>query len=176
MASFDPLTGILHGKKLPQIYSDNVSVAQVLLNVFYKTPDKVIQISDDDNIEITCSQMYELVINIAKNLSNLGYKCGDIAGLIAKNSTYVAPTIFALLLLRLPISPLDTSFSIGKIVEIYRKTQPKVIFCDHNNADKILDALTMLESEARVIILTERINGLLHISELLNSRDDVCEE
>lgn len=176
MAFFDPISGILHGKKLPQVYSDNVSVGQVLLNVLHKTPEKVIQVCDDDGVELTCSQMKKLMTNLAKNLSKIGYKSGDIAGLVAKNSTYVAPVVFACLLLRLPVNPVDTSFSVNKIVEIYRTTKPKIIFCDHSNADKLLAALAILESEAQVVILTERINDLAHISEFLSPCGDVCEE
>lgn len=176
MAYFDPHRGILHGKKLPQIYSDNVSVGQVILNVLYRTPDKVLQVCDDDDIELTCSQVTEYMTNIAKNLVKLGYKGGDVAGLIARNSTFVAPTIFACFLLRLPINPVDTSFNVNKIVQIYRETKPKVIFCDHNNADKLIAALAILESEAQVVILTERIEGLSHISEFLTPCTDVCNE
>lgn len=176
MAFFDPISGILHGKKLPQIFNDNVSVGQVLLNVFHKKPEKVIQVCDDDGVEITCSQMKEMMTNIAKNLKKIGFKSGDIAGLIAKNSTYVTPVVFACLLLRLPINPVDTSFSVNKIVEIYRTTKPKIFFCDHSIADKLLAALAILESEAQVVILTERINDLAHISEFLSPCDDVCDE
>lgn len=175
MAYFDPRTGVLHGKKLPQIYDDNVSVGQVLLNVFYKTPEKIIQICDDDNIELSCYQMKEYMTNISKNLARLGYRGGDVAGLIAKTSTFVAPVVFACLLLRLPINPVDTSFSVNKIVEIYSTTKPKIIFCDHSSADKLQAALAILESEARIVILTERIDDLAHISEFLNPCTDVDE-
>lgn len=176
MAYFDSIKGILHGRKLPQIFSDNVSVGQVLLNVLFKTPDKVIQVCDDDGIELTCFQMKEHMINISKHLIKIGLKSGDIAGLIAKNSTYVTPLVFACLLLRLPINPVDTSFSVTKIVEIYQQTKPKIIFCDHDNVDKLLAALAILESEAQVVILTERINDLIHISEFLSPCNDVEEE
>lgn len=176
MAFFDPISGILHGNKLPQIYSDNVSVGQVLLNVLHKSPEKVIQVSDDDDVELTCFQMKELMTNIAKNLYKIGYKSGDIAGLISKNSTFVAPLVFACLLLRLPINPVDTSFSVSKIVELYKTTKPKIIFCDHDIVDKLLTSLAILQSEARVVILTEKINDLAHISEFLSPCNDVCDE
>ncbi|KAG5682435.1 hypothetical protein PVAND_011788 [Polypedilum vanderplanki] len=171
MVHYDPITRILHGPKLPQVYSSNVTLGQVILKKLYKTPDKVIQVCDDDGIELTCSQMTKYMINIAKNLSKLGFQSGDIAGLLAVWSTYTAPTIFACSLLSMPLNPIDTSFSVNQIVHIYRQTQPKIVFCDHDVIDKLMAALGILESEATIVILTERINGLLHVSDLLHDCD-----
>lgn len=167
MARFDPVTKILHGKKLPQIYNPNVSVGQVILSILFKHPQKIIQICDDDGIEITTNQMSDMMTNIAKNLYRLGFRGGDIAGLIAANTTYLAPVIFGCLLLRVPMNPIDKSFNVNQIVNIFRETQPKIVFCDHDVVDKLMAALGILESEATIVILTERIEGLLHVSNLI---------
>jgi 4-coumarate--CoA ligase len=171
MAHYDSMTRILHGQKLPQVYSPNISVGQVILKKLYKTPDKVSQVCDDDGTELTCSDMATYMTNIAKHLSKLGFRSGDIAGLLATNSTYTAPTIFACSLIRMPLNPIDKSFSVNQIVQIYRQTQPKVVFCDHDAIDRLMAALGILESEATIIILTERIRGLMHISDFLSNCD-----
>lgn len=167
MAQYDSTTKILTSERLPQIYDPNISVGQVILNVMFRTPNKVIQISDDDGIEVTCSQMATMMTNIAKNLHKIGMKSGDVAGILAANTTYLSPTIFACLLLRLPINPVEKSFTVNQIVNIYRETKPKVIFCDHDIIDKLMAALDVLGYEATIVILTEKINGKIHISELL---------
>jgi 4-coumarate--CoA ligase len=164
---YDPITRILHGQKLPQVYNPHISVGQAILKKLYKTPAKVSQVCDDDGIELTCSDMATYMTNIAKNLSKLGFRSGDIAGLLATNSTYTACTVFACYLIRMPLNPIDKSFTVNQIVQIYRQTQPKVVFCDHDVIDRLMAALGILESEATIIILTERINGLMHISDLL---------
>lgn len=167
MAKYDPRTKILSSERLPQMYDPKISVGQVILNVMFKTPNKVIQVSDDDGIEVTCSQMGDMMTNIAKNLFKIGLRSGDVAGILAANTTYISPAIFACLLLRLPMNPIEKSFDVNQIVNIFRETRPKVVFCDHDVIEKLMAALGILEIEARIVILTDRIEGLFHISDFL---------
>lgn len=172
MAFYDPMTKIYHGPEVPEIFHPNASLGQALLWTFYKRPHKVIQVSDDDGISLTCGEISEMMTNIAKNLKMLGLKFGETAGLFATNTTYVAPTIFACYLLGLPMSPIDVSFDTNQIVQIYRQTKPKIVFCDHSVVEKLISALQILQSEARVVILTEKIEGFLHITDLIKAPDE----
>lgn len=172
MAFYDPMTKIYHGAEVPDIYHPSASLGQVLLWNFYKRPHKVIQVSDDDGISVTCSEMAAMMTNIAKNLKILGLTFGDTAGLYATNTTYVAPTMFACYLLGLPMTPLDVSFDVNQIVQIYRQTKPKIVFCDHTVAEKLTSALEILESDARIVVLTERVGGFLHITELIRAPEE----
>ena len=167
MASFDPLKRILCGKRVPQIFHQNVSIGQVILYEIHKNPDKVLQVNDDDGIELTGGQIGNMMVNIAKNLFRFGLRSGDVAGLCASNSTYIAPVILGCLLLKLPINPVDKFFEVDDIITIYEKTEPKIIFCDHDNAVKVIEVLRLLRNNALVIILTEKVGGILHISDLL---------
>jgi long-subunit acyl-CoA synthetase (AMP-forming) len=171
MAYFDPITKIYHGKEVPQIYHPEASLGQVLLFNFIKVPNKVIQVCDEDGIELTCSRISEMMKNIAKNLFYLGARPGDVAGLFATNTTFVAPAIFGCYLYGLPLSPIDKSFDISQIVEIYKETKPKLIFCDHDLTERLIKALVILESDARIVTLTDKINGFLHISDLISACD-----
>lgn len=175
MARYDTYTKILHGKVIPEIYHPRASVGQVLLYNFFKNPERVIQVSDDDGIALTCLEMSIMMTNIAKNLFNLGFKCGDVAGLLATNTTYVAPAIFGSLLLGLVPSPLDTSFNVDKIVQIYRKTRPSLVFCDYDMAEKLISALDLLQLSTRVVILNGRLDGYLNISDLLSDPMELIE-
>lgn len=167
MAFFDPITKIYHGPEVPQIYAQNASLGQVLLFNFHKRPEKVIQVSDDDGISLTCSDMAEMMTNIAKNLFKLDLRFGDTAGIFASNTTFVAPAMLGCYLYGLPLSALDVSFNASQIVQIYRETKPKIIFADHSVVDKLLSALETMESKARIVVLTERLEGFLHISDLI---------
>lgn len=173
MAHFDPVTKIFHGKEIPRVYNPRSSLGQVLLFNFLKSPEKIIQVSDDDGSEINCSEMSIMMTNIAQNLHRLGFRYGDTAGLFATNTTFVAPSMFACFLLGLPLSPLDVSFDVDQIVKMYCGTKPKLIFCDHDMTEKLIRALEILESDARLIILTERVDGLLHISDLIREPEEI---
>lgn len=171
MAFYDPMTKIYHGLEVPDIYHPNASLGQVLLWNFYKRPQKVIQVNDDDGISVTCEEMAELMTNIAKNLNQLGLVFGDVAGLFGSSTTYVAPTMFACYLYGLPMTPLDVSFNVNQIVQIYRQTNPKIVFCDHSVAEKLTCALEILQINAIIVILTERLEGFLHITDLIRAPD-----
>lgn len=175
MARFDPSTKIFHGRKVPQIYSPQASIGQVLLFNFLKSPEKVIQVSDDDGVALTCAQLSDMMTKIARSLVRLGCSFGDVAGIVGANTTFAAPALFGCFLVGLTISPLDTSFNVDQIVQIYRVTKPKLVFCDRDLADKVISALELLESDARLIILTERIDGFLHISDLISEPEEPVE-
>lgn len=167
MASFDPLKRILSGKRVPQIFHQNVSIGQVILYEIHKNPHKVLQVNDDDGIELSGGQIASMMINIAKNLYRFGLRSGDVAGLCASNTTYIAPVILGCLLLKLPINPVDKFFEVDEIITIYEKTEPKIIFCDHDNFGKVIEVLQSLRNNALVIILTEKVGRILHITDLL---------
>lgn len=167
MASFDSLKRILSGKRVPQIFHQNVSIGQVILYEIHKNPHKVLQVNDDDGTELTGGQIASMMINIAKNLYRFGLRSGDVAGLCASNTTYIAPVILGCLLLKLPINPVDKFFEVDEIITIYEKTEPKIIFCDHDNFGKVIEVLQSLRNNALVIILTEKVGRILHITDLL---------
>lgn len=167
MAFFDQSTKILHGREVPQILHPQASLGEVLLFTFFKWPEKVLQVCDEDGVAVTCAEMSDMMTNVAKNLCILGYRLGDVVGIIATNTSFVAPAIFGCTLRGLPLSPLDVSFNVGEIVKIYKETKPKLIFCDHDMVEKLITALEILESEARIVILTKRLEGFMHISDWL---------
>lgn len=172
MAFYDPITRIYHGEEVPEIYHPNASLGQVLLWNFKKRPHKVIQVSADDGVSVTCSEMSKMMTNIAKHLYKLDLRFGDTAGLFATNTTHVAPTMFACYLLGLPMTPLDISFNVDQIVQIYRQTKPKIVFCDHTVVEKLINALEILENDAKIVILTKKVDGFLHITDLITEPDE----
>lgn len=172
MAYFNSVSRIFYGKEMPQIYNPKSSLGQVMMFNFFKSPEKVIQVSDDDNSSITCSEMSHLMQRIAQSLHRLGFRFGDVVGFYATSSTFVAPSLFACFMLGLPVNPLDVSFNVEQIVEIFSKTKPKLVFCDHNISEKLIRALEILDSDASVVILTEKIDALIHISDLIKESEE----
>ncbi|CAG9808252.1 unnamed protein product [Chironomus riparius] len=166
MANYDPIKRILSGKRMPQIYEKFASVGQVVLHVLHKNPQKIFQVNDDDGIELTGSQIANMMINIARNMYKTGLRSGDVAGLCASNTTYIAPVILACLLLRLPINPIDKFFDVNQIVNTFGKTKPKIVFCDHDNVGNVMVALETMRSDAFIVTLTSRIGRLINIYDL----------
>lgn len=168
MAYYDSSNRILCGRRIPQIYDDYTSIGQVAMYSLIDHQNKVLQLNDDDGVELTGGQLKEMMLNIAKNLYRIGMRSGDIAGLCVSNTTYVTPLVFGCLLLRLPINPVDKLFDASQISKIFVKTKPKIIFCDHDCVDKIINVLEITRIDAIIVTLTERIAGFNYIFELLS--------
>lgn len=165
MVHYDSVTKILYGEKIPQIYHPYASVGEVLLYNLTKTPNKVTQISADDGIEITCREMASMMTNFAKNMMKLGFKFGDVVGFVGKNVTYATPAIFGCYILGCPTSPLDSLLSSVEIAFTFANTEPKIIFCDANAIEIVEEALNMMEQSLKIVSLTDKVTGFLHISE-----------
>jgi 4-coumarate--CoA ligase len=116
MFSYDKKTKILSGIQLPPFYHPNVTVGQVIANNLQREPERVVQVSYDDGVELTAAEMLKLASRIAKNLVKEGFKLGDVVGIVVKNTTYVAPVFLACLLVGCPISTLDPIFEVTEIV------------------------------------------------------------
>lgn len=175
MAFFDQRTNIFHGMEVPRVYDRCASLGQVLLFNFFKSPEKIVQVSADDGVQISCAEMSRMMTNIAQNLFRLGFRFGDSAGLFATNTTFAVPAMFACYLLGISLNPLDVSFSVSQIVQVYRETKPKLVFCDHDMVDKLIMALEIMASDARIVILTDKLDGFLHITDLFNALEEPIE-
>lgn len=177
MFEFDSIKRILKGRTVPyQIYHQYTSIGQVIMTECRRYRRKVLQVNDDDGIELTGFQMIEFMQKIAKNLYSFGIRSGDVASLSVSNTTYVAPLLFGCLLLKVIVNPVEKFFDVHEIVDIIQNTRPKMVFCDHDNVDRISEALQIIESDSIILTLTERVGNHLHISDLLlDSNVDIDE-
>lgn len=89
-------------------------------------------------------------IRAAQNLLKIGYRDGDIIGIIARNSHHLAPIVFAALSIGCPITTLDTSWTTQEIVHIFGKIKPKVVFCDEENVRTVKDSMDHLVLKAKL--------------------------
>ncbi|CAO1417058.1 unnamed protein product [Diamesa serratosioi] len=97
----------------------------------------------------------------------MGLAAEDVVGFVAKNTTHLAPAVFGCILICAQINPLDPSFIAQDIKQMYQQTKPKLVFCDHDIVDKVQSALNAMQSNAKIILLTKKLSGFLHVSELM---------
>lgn len=158
---------IWNGPESPEIYHPRLPLGQLLLYYLAKSPLKVTQVCADSSVELTCGEMSNLMTNIAHNLMDLGLKTGDVVGIVAKNTTYLAPAVFGCILIGAQINPLDPTFIAQDVLQMYQQTKPKLVFCDNDNVDNVQSALNTMQSNAQIILLTNKLPGYLHISEFM---------
>lgn len=159
MFSFDKETKVLSGIKLPPFFHPSVSIGQVIFHYLQRDPSRIVQSCYDDGVELSAGEMAKLSSRLAKNLLRENLQIGNVVGLAAKNTTYVAPVVLGCMLIGCPISTLDPTFDVSEIANIFKQTKPKLVFCDHDNLDIVTDALIRCENECEIVTVDEKIEG-----------------
>lgn len=160
MFSFDSETKVLSSYQLQPFCNHFVTAGQYALHYLQRDRAKVIQVSYDDGVSLTAGEMAKLGLRIAKNISKEGLKLGDVIGLVAKNTTYVAPVVLGSLILGTPCSTLDPTFDVGEIAHIFKQTNPKIVFCDHDNMSNVEKALNSINNGSEIITIDQRVEGM----------------
>lgn len=120
---------------------------------------------------MTCGEVARLAFNFAKSLLKEGVQQGDVVGIVGKNSNFVSPVIFGCFLIAAPISPIDSKWDDFTIT--YEITEPKIIFCDNDVVENVMDYVKSKEKNTEVVILTEKVDGYRHVSEYFEENNDV---
>jgi hypothetical protein len=69
-----------------------------------------------------------------------------------------------------PIHPLDVSFGKAEIVQLFKQTRPKIVFCDFDIYWTVKTALDDMQSDATIFTVLGKVPGVSHISQLLEGR------
>lgn len=160
---------IWQGPKIPYEFDSDTSIGAELLKSLKSTPERILHICHDDDSSMSCEVTRISTINIAQNLMNLGFKPGDVIGFICRNSTQLPASIYASILIGGAINPLDVAFKKEDIVQMFKQTQPKLVFCDADVYEKTKLALDELENRATIVTLRDKIDGVSNIEDLLSA-------
>lgn len=158
--SYDKEKKVLSGPEIPPFYHPNVSIGQVIMHYLQREPGKIVQSCFDDGVELTGGEMAKLATRIAGNLKREGLQLGDVVGLVAKNTTYTAPTVIGCFLIGCPVSTLDPTFTIDEVANIFRQTKPKRVFCDHDNFHVVVEALRQCGNKSEALTIDEKMIGM----------------
>lgn len=177
LVTYNESDKIWSGAKHETIFNPNVSVGYLILNELKKTPERITQVSADTGIEVTCYEMRQRSIKIARHLQSLNVAQGDVIGIIASNSEYLSPIVFACLSLGLPMVPLAPDTPESEVVHLYAMTKPKIVFCDAAVAqatEKFLNEIANLKP--LIYTLIEKIAGYQFVEDVLSADESKAED
>lgn len=169
---YDEKTKIWRGPKSPPIYNPEQGLGSLILKVLELTPNAITQISADTGVSVTCKQMYERSIKMAKYLQKTGLKQGDKIGFLTANSENLPPVVFACFTLGLPINPLSPIMKENDIVQMYSVVKPVMIFCDGSNCDIVENAVKEMKSDAKVLTIMEKVEGIECVADILKEMEN----
>lgn len=175
---YDQDQKIWRGPNRPSIYNTEVGLGYIILNKLKQNPDRVMQVCDDSGAEMTCHEMHSRTVKVFNFItSKTELKQGDVVGIIARNSENVAPVAFACFTLGLPLNALAIVLGVSEIVQMYSKTEPKVIFCDFDQVDKVVEAVKEIGLEnCKILTFIKKVEGFEFVDEILKYFNGNVEE
>jgi crotonobetaine/carnitine-CoA ligase len=171
MAKFNSELKIWESTNLPYPHSMDVYFGEIMLEFCDKTPDRVIQFHHEENKALTCSELKNSSIAIAKNLLALGIKSDDIVTMICRNSNFVTSFIHGCVLMGAIINPLTHQLSADNISRLLMQTRPKMIICDPDMLDTVKEAIKFINLLFIYVTGDDSVDGLPNTHELLKMNE-----
>ncbi|KAH0561669.1 hypothetical protein KQX54_018595 [Cotesia glomerata] len=126
---------------------------------FKKFPDFVAQIDGASGKKDTYECMGDRSIRCALWLKELGVGRGDVVGLCSNNHMDSCIPMIASFYLGAISNPWwDSCLNEDLVMYFVKTTNPKVLFCDEDNAETIIKALKKMESSLPVVFFSEKFN------------------
>ncbi|EDV56315.1 4-coumarate--CoA ligase 1 [Drosophila erecta] len=163
--TYDAKDRIWSGDKRVTTYTDETSIGSVIFKGMRNWPKNVCQINDVDGVEMTFEQAITWAIRIAQILKKKGLKYPDIIGIVARNSTYVAPVALACLLNGTPFHAASPVSDEATLTHIFSITKPTIIFCDGQDYEKLCAATKGWKPT--IFTVTDSVEGVPHVDTLL---------
>ena len=110
---YDPQQKIWSGPEKKDLYHESMTLGEVAFVEFSKNPQKIIQINDSTNENLTAAEFLDHVTALSKNFLKLGLKAGDVVGLYSHNFTHTATVMVASYLCGTPVNALYPGFDKG---------------------------------------------------------------
>lgn len=151
MAKFNSELKIWEASKVPYPHPMDYYFGEEMLKFCSETPDRVIQFHYEENKALTCRELKESSIKIAKNLLKMGIKADDVVGVICRNSNFLTTFIHGCVLMGAVIHPLSHQLNADNIKQLFSQTKPKLIICDLDMHVVLKKAATFLDNPLLLI-------------------------
>lgn len=169
MAEFNRQTKLWESKKIPYPFTMDTYFGEIVLKKLNENPSRVLQVSADDNRQLTCEELRVKSIRLAQNLTALGIKSSDVVGIICRHTHEVTIALYGCILIGAPVNPSDLSFTKNDIKHMFEQTKPKLVICDSDQVSKVREALSELRNDAKVYSISygESSEDFLSFNELI---------
>uniref|UniRef100_A0A336L8I2 CSON004688 protein n=1 Tax=Culicoides sonorensis TaxID=179676 RepID=A0A336L8I2_CULSO len=172
MSHFDADLKIWSGPISKPIFNTDTNLGELLMFCLNKTPEKITQINADSGATLTCGELRSKSIRVANALKQMGFKTGDIMMIAARNHPDICPALFGCLIIGAPVNVVDVNFSKDDVAHMIQLLKPKMIFCDFDVLEKMVQALIETNHRAHFITFNDYSAKALYIDQLYRVQCD----
>lgn len=149
-STYDEETKLWKGFELPASDKKSVYVGEKIIENLRNDPNRLLQIFHDDEQSLYSGQFLTSIVRVAQNLTNIGIKPGDVAGVMCMNSNTTTIFINACILIGVPPNPIDPMFTVDDVCNMFSQTKPKLVLCDYDVYLTVKKALKRINCEATI--------------------------
>ncbi|XP_065367496.1 luciferin 4-monooxygenase-like [Calliphora vicina] len=165
-ANYDKHSKIWSGPKMEPLYNvEHHSVGKILYGQMRNYPNKVIQIDDVDNKNLTNREALTWAVRIAQHFKKMRLRYDDVVGIAARNTTYLMPVAVACFLNSVPFHAVSPMYDEKSLSHCFGITKPEIIFCDGSDYEKI--RLATKSFRPLIYTVSEHIEGVASVLDLL---------
>ncbi|XP_017860343.1 PREDICTED: 4-coumarate--CoA ligase 1-like [Drosophila arizonae] len=162
---YEPDQKVWSGSYEAPYFSPDLSVGEITFWEMQRHTQLIAQISASENTTLTRGELFLNSQSIATYMRNLGMYQSDIVGIIARNTTHMSAVVYACLFNGIAFHPLNVNYMEQTIEKLFEITQPKLIFCDGDEYDKVKAATTKLD--VKIITMRNHKEGSIKIDDVI---------
>jgi 4-coumarate--CoA ligase len=166
-SKFNAETKVWEGIKVPYPVPFDVHLSELVIKELEKNPNRVIQISYDDESEMTGKELRLKIVRIAQNLKKIGIKDEDVVGVVCENSIDLMAYVNGVLQLGAIVNAMSVDHSHEDLLNMFRDTQPKLVLCDAKAFGKIKSVLNELKLASLIYTTYGEIDEALSARDLM---------
>lgn len=164
--SFCDETRVWQGVKIPWTIPNDLHISEMVMTGLKRDPERIVQISADENKIETAEELRLRIIRVAQNLARIGIKDEDIVSVVCSNTLDLMAYTNGIIQLGAIINPMFVDHSKADLINMFKQTKPKLIICDFEVYDKVREVCNELESVSPVYITAKRVPGALFAEDL----------
>lgn len=146
---------VLFAPEISKIYEDEPSMGHFLHKCLSSAGEKVLMVSGISGEEVTAKEILEQSYRVAKSLSAMGIKKGDVISLVSENRFEFVYVLFGSLILNVTISPINLTYSEREMTHALNLSKPKIIFCSPFASEKVVTVTKSLSFVDKVILFDD---------------------
>lgn len=110
--------------------------------------------------------MWLKTVRAAQNLQKLGVQPHQVHSFMVNHADYLTPIILASMCLGCPINAMHPLLSKQEISQVLTTTKPSILFCSVDEYKRIVEVLTELKMNLKILTLDGNIDGIASVEEL----------
>lgn len=148
------------GISIPWPFPSDAHISELVIKSLKKTPERIVQVSDDEGVEMTCDELRVKIIRVAQHLKTFGINEDDVVGVICCNTIDLMAFVNGIMQLGAIVNPMSVDHSSADLLNMFKQTKPKLVICDADIYVKVKQVMEELENDSTILTALTRIEGV----------------